>query len=160
MWRSTLYRQLVSSRAAEPLRPPAASPRVSPPSSRQHASRRTNIHSLSHLTPLTPRGAGPPKLGAKCAQFVDIALAPWRRRTEDDPFSSLRQDRCATPVRGPTRPAGREAHNMAKQPAIDDLRRARHLFLFLEEASHHVFVAHLPEGSWQGRESPPCCVRY
>ena len=56
-----------------------------------------------------------------CAQFVDVALAPWRRRTEDDPFSSLRQDRCATPVRGPIRPAGREAHNMAKQPAIDDL---------------------------------------
>ena len=26
-----------------------------------------------------------------CAQFVDVALAPWRRRTEVDPFSSLRQ---------------------------------------------------------------------
>lgn len=108
--------------SSEPLRPPAASPRVSSrPPSMLHADVRTNIHSLSHLTPLTPPGRSPPKLGAKCAQFVDIALAPWRRRTEDDPFSSLRQDRCATPVRGPIRPAGREAHNMAKQPAIDDL---------------------------------------
>ena len=47
---------------------------------------------------------------------------------------------------------------MAKQPAF--FRRVRHPFSYLEEASHHVFGAHLPEGSWQGRESAPCCVRH
>ena len=143
--------------SAEPLRPPAASPRVSSrPPSMLHADVRTNIHSLSHLTPLTPPGRSPPKLGAKCAQFVDIALAPWRRRTEDDPFSSLRQDRCATPVRGRIRPRWQRGSQHGQTTC-----RARHPFSLQQEASHHVFVAHLPEGSWQGRESPPpCCVRH
>ena len=49
---------------------------------------------------------------------------------------------------------------MTKQPAIDDVSTGAPPFLFLQEASRHVFVAHLPEGSWQGRESPPCYVRH
>ena len=159
----TLYRrQLVSSRAAGGPAPAlnrcARPPRhrvfrpvlpacFTPTSERISTAFRTSHHSL-------PRGAGPPKLGAKCAQFVDIALAPWRRRTEDDPFSSLRQDRCATPVRGPIRPAGREAHNMAKQPAIDDLSTGAPPVL-------------VPAGGKSSRlrlagkvVSRPCCVRH
>ena len=51
--------------SAEPLRPPAASPRVSSrPPSMLHADLRTNIHSLSHLTPLTPPGRRPAE--ARC----------------------------------------------------------------------------------------------
>ena len=115
MWRFTLYRrQLVSSRAAGGPAPAlnrcARPPRhrvfrpvlpacFTPTSERISTAFRTSHRSL-------PRGAGPPKLGAKCAQFVDVALAPWRRRTEDDPFSSLRQGRRATPVRGPMDPPG------------------------------------------------------
>ena len=60
MWRSTLYRQLMSSRAAGGPAPALnrcarARHRVfrPRPASMLHADVRTNIHSLSHLTPLS-----------------------------------------------------------------------------------------------------------
>lgn len=171
MWRSTLYRQLVSSRgaggrpSAELLRPPDASPRVSPPSS-QHASRRRQNEYPQPFAPHTAHspGAQARRSSVRSAPSSSTSLSP---RGGDGPKSTLshRCDRVSACDSG-TWPDGsaRLVGRLTTWPNNLPFRRARHPFLFLpwflQEESHHVFGTHLPEGSWQGRESPPCCVRH
>ena len=150
--------------SAKPLRPPAASPRVSSrPPSMLHADVRTNIHSLSHLTPLTPPGRRPAE--ARCE------VRPVRRRRSRPVAATDRRRPFLIAATGSACDSGtwpdgsaRLVGRLTTWPNNLPFRRARHPFLFLpwflQEESHHVFGTHLPEGSWQGRESPPCCVRH
>ena len=95
MWRSTLYRQLVSSRAAggpapalnHCARPPRHRVFRPRPPSMLHADVRTNIHSLSHLTPLTPPGRRPAEASSvRSAPSSSTSLSP---RGGDGPKTTL-----------------------------------------------------------------------
>ena len=117
---------------------------------------------------LAPRAASTRRAtldGLACrAPSSSTSLSP---RGGDGPKSTLshRCDRVSACDSG-TWPDGsaRLVGRLTTWPNNLPFRRARHPFLFLpwflQEESHHVFGTHLPEGSWQGRESPPCCVRH
>ena len=114
MWRSTLYRQLVSSRAAggpAPALTAAPALRVTAcfapvlPACASHRCQNENIHSLSHLTPLTPPGRRPAEASSvRSAPSSSTSLSP---RGGDGPKTTLshRCDGIGVRLRYVARPA-------------------------------------------------------